>query len=140
MGNILNASVELLNDKMKFKGTSGSNPEVITDYTPPFGDGEGYTSLELFLVSACSCLGGGVAVLLRKMRKTIGSLSVSAEGVRREQHPTSFERITFKVRVKSADATAEDVKKAVEMAEPICPVLAMMKGNVMLTTDIEVNA
>jgi putative redox protein len=125
---------------MKFRGTSGDNPEIITDYTPPFGDGEGYTSLELFLVSACSCLGGGVAVLMRKMHKSLEALTVSAEGVRREQHPTSFESITFSVRVKSADATAADVEKAVELAEPICPVLAMMKGNVKLTTQVEVNA
>ncbi len=41
----LEASVTLVNDKIKFSGTAGENPPVAIDYTPPIGDGEGYTSL-----------------------------------------------------------------------------------------------
>jgi hypothetical protein len=54
MGNILNASVELIGGRMKFRGVAGGNPEIITDYIPPMGDGEGYMPLELFLVSLSS--------------------------------------------------------------------------------------
>jgi putative redox protein len=140
MDNILNASVELINDKMKFKGVAGGNPEIITDYIPPLGDGEGYTPLELFLVSLSTCLGGAMVVLIRKTRKSIESFSISAEGVRRETHPTCFEKITLKIRVKSPDATKQDIEKVLEMAEPICPVLAMIKGNVEVITEVEVSA
>lgn len=140
MANILNASVELIGDRMKFKGVAGSNPEIITDYIPPLGEGEGYMPLELFLVSLSTCLGGAVAALIRKTRKSLEALSISAEGVRRETHPTSFEKITLSIRVKSPDATKQDIEKVLEMAEPICPVLAMIKGNVEVTTEVEVSA
>lgn len=140
MGSILNASVELIGDKMKFKGVAGGNPEIITDYIPPLGDGEGYMPLELFLVSLSSCIGGAMVVLIRKTRKSIESFSVSAEGVRRETHPTCFEKITLKIRVKSPDATKQDIEKVLQTAEPICPMLAMIKGNVEVITEVEVSA
>jgi putative redox protein len=104
------------------------------------GDGEGYTPLELFLVSLSTCLGGAMVVLIRKTRKSIESFSISAEGVRRETHPTCFEKITLNIRVKSPDATKQDIEKVLEMAEPICPVLAMIKGNVEVITEVEVSA
>lgn len=137
MGNVLNASAELINDKMKFKCVSGSNPAVITDYIPPMGDGEGYMPLELFLLSLSTCLGGAVVVLLRKMQKSIERFSINAEGIRREQHPTSFEKITLHLYVESSNAVKDDIEKALRMAEPICPVLAMIKGNVEVVTEIE---
>ncbi|MGE5493738.1 MAG: OsmC family protein [Burkholderiales bacterium] len=140
MGSILNASVELIGDKMKFKGVAGGNPEIITDYIPPFGDGEGYMPLELFLVSLSTCIGGAMVVLIRKTRKSIESFSISAQGVRRETHPTCFEKITLNIRVKSPDATKQDIEKVLQTAEPICPVLAMIKGNVEVITEVEVSA
>ncbi len=141
MANTVTASAELVNGKMMFKGTAGGSPAVITDYIPPAGDGKGYMPLELFLVSLSSCLGGALSVLLRKAGKTLGALTIDAEGVRREQHPTSFEKITLSVRVKSEDITEADVKKAVDISEAsVCPVWAMIKGNVEVETRITVEA
>jgi putative redox protein len=137
MGNILSASAELINDKMKFRCTAGNNPQVITDYIPPMGDGEGYMPLELFLASLSACLGGAVALMLLKMQKSIERLSISAEGIRREQHPTSFEKITLHLYVESSNAVKDDIEKSLRMAEPICPILAMIKGNVEVVTEIE---
>lgn len=141
MANIVTASAELVNGKMMFKNTAGDNPPVVTDYIPPAGDGKGYMPLELFLISLSSCLGGALSVLLRKTGKTIEALTVNASGVRREQHPTSFENITLDIRVKSGDITEADVKKAVDISEAsICPVWAMIKGNVAVETKISVEA
>lgn len=139
MANIVNASVSLMNGRMMFKGSAGENPEIITDYIPPIGDGKGYMPLELFLLSLSSCLGGALSALLRKTGKTIDELSISTEGVRREQHPTSFESITLGIVLKSKDITEADVKKAVDISEAsVCPVWAMIKGNVEVKTNIAV--
>ncbi len=139
MSDFLTASAELMNDKMMFRCTSGDNPEVITDYTPPLGDGQGYTSLELFLASLCSCLGGVVAVFLRRMGKQVGGLSVSAQGVRRIEHPTCFETIDIVASVVSDDAEDADVVKVLRLAEETyCPVMAMIKGNVKVTVAHEI--
>jgi putative redox protein len=70
MSTTLEASVELINDKIQFAGTAGTQPRIITDYTPPLGDGRGYLPLELFLISLATCLGGTIAPILRKMQKT----------------------------------------------------------------------
>lgn len=93
MSNQLFANVSLINDKVKFKGISGSNPEIIMDYVPPIGNGEGYTSLELFLLSLASCSGTAVTLMLRKMRKDVSGLKVNIKGDRREENPTYFKTI-----------------------------------------------
>ena len=53
----LTANARLIDDKMKFDCTAGDGHKIISDYTPPYGSGEGPTSLEIFLASLCSCLG-----------------------------------------------------------------------------------
>ena len=134
----LNANAKLIDDKMKFECIAGEGHKIFTDYTPPYGGGDGPTSLELFLASLCSCFGGTVAVLLRQAGKKVDEISVSADGKRREQHPTCFESICINVKIKSADAQQEDISKAVELAEQsICPVAAMIKQNVLLRVEAE---
>ena len=137
----LSFSVDLINDKVKFSGCLRDNAPITVDYIPPIGDGQGYTSLELFLMSLATCSGTSVLLLLRKMRKTVTGCRVTAEGVRREQHPTSFERITLRFSVASPDATDSDVQKALQLAEDsICPVWAMIKHNVEVVTEYKIVA
>lgn len=89
----LAVSIELMNQKVKFACRTRDQQPISVDYTPPIGDGEGYTSLELLLISLATCVGTGVLTLLRKMRKEISGLQIGASGVRRTTHPTSFETI-----------------------------------------------
>jgi putative redox protein len=123
-------SVELVNDKVRFSGSTRGLPPVSADYFPPLGDGQGYTGLELLLLSLAVCSGTAVLPLLRRMGKTVSGLKVSAAGRRRSQHPTSFERIDIEFALSSPDAAAADLQKAVAMAEgAVCPVWAMLKGS-----------
>ena len=139
MSDYLKASAELINDRMMFRCTSGSNPVVVTDYIPPLGGRQGYTSLELFLASLCSCLGGTAAIFLRQMKKHVGGITVDAQGVRRKEHPTGFETIHLTVRVVSDDAEDADVAQVLQMAEDTyCPVLGMIKGNVQVSVSHEI--
>ena len=127
----LNATVTLINEKLHFLGQTGTNVPVSIDYTPPLGDNLGYTSLELLLMSLASCIGSGVLVLLRKTGKSIQGLDITATGIRREQHPTCFSRITLDMVLKSADVTDAELEKVIGLSdEKLCPVYAMIKGNV----------
>jgi putative redox protein len=138
MGATLNASAELINDKMMFRGESGGNT-VMTDYIPPYGDGEGFMPLQLFLVSLSACMGGTVQVLAKAMKRHVGGMTVSAEGDRRETHPTMFENIRLHVRVVSADLTDDDMRGILKRAEEtLCPVAAMIKATVPLHMDYEI--
>lgn len=133
MSELLKTKVDLINKKVKFQATAGENPPIITDYVPPFGNLEGYTPLELFLISLSTCLGGTVSLLLQKMQIEVDGLTVDAFGQRREQHPTSFETITLHLSLKSQNGKTEDLQKATELAESkFCPVIAMLNDTVKI--------
>ncbi|HOW44531.1 MAG TPA: OsmC family protein [Candidatus Aminicenantes bacterium] len=126
----LSIAVELVNDKVRFSGSTRGLPPVSADYFPPLGDSQGYTGLELLLLSLAVCSGTAILPLLRRMGKTVAGLRVSAAGKRRDRHPTSFERIDIEFALSSPDAAPADLQKAVSMAEgTICPVWAMLKGS-----------
>ena len=130
----LEINLKLTNDKVQFMGSSRSNPAVTCDYFPPIGDGEGYTGLELLLLSLAACSATAIVVLLRKMRKTVSGFAVHASGTRQEQPPTAFEKIHLEFTLHSPDAGDADMHKALELAEKtVCPVWAMLKNNVEVT-------
>ena len=136
---MLQIEVELINEKAKFKSAVRENAAIIMDYIPPIGDGDGYMPLELFLMSFASCSGVSVASLLRKMRKTITGLKISATGKRRDLHPTGFERIKLGFEVKSRDIERVDLEKVISMAEEeYCPIWAMIRNNVVVEWEIEI--
>ena len=138
MGTTLKASAQLTNGRMMFLGESGGHT-VITDYVPPYGDGQGFTPLQLFLVSLSSCLGGTVRALAGAMKRHVGGMTVTAEGDRRETHATMFESIRLHVRVVSDDITDDDMAAMLKRAEELlCPVAAMVKATVPLHMDYEI--
>ena len=131
MSNQLTGVVTLINDKVKFSGVSRDKEEIIIDYTKPIGDGEGYTSLELFLLSLASCSGTSVSLMLRKMHKDVKGLKVTVHGERREEHPTYFKKILIYFELKSNDVEVSHMEKAIKISEEsICPVWNMVKNNV----------
>ena len=139
MSEQLTVSASLINEKVKFKAASRSNPEIILDYTPPIGDGEGYTSLELLLISLASCCGTSITLLLRKMRKDVSGLTINARGNRREQHPTSFDKIFLEICLNSTDAEASDMDRVLKLSEEsICPVWNMLKNNVEISCEYKI--
>lgn len=138
-GNVLEANVNLINNKLHFLGKSGNNEPVHIDYISPLGDNEGYMSLQLFLLSLASCAGSSVLTFLRKMRKTIDGCQIRATGIRRAEHPLSFEKITLEFVVRSADILEPDIQKVIDLSEETyCPVWAMIKGNVDVETKITI--
>lgn len=127
----LNTSINLINDKLNFKGIVEKNIPVSIDYTPPLGDNLGYTSLELLLLSLSSCVGSSILTFLRKMKKTITGCEIHSKGIRKEDHPTGFKTIIMEINLKSTNTTVDDLDKVVKLSEETyCPVWAMLKGNV----------
>ncbi|MRR23657.1 OsmC family peroxiredoxin [bacterium] len=134
----LTASVRLINDKLNFAGTVEGNAPVSIDYTPPLGDNQGYTSLELLLLSLSSCLGSSALTFLRRMGKTITYFEIRSKGFRKQEHPTGFSQIIMELDIKADNLTEEEVDKVVRLSEATyCPVWSMLKGNV--TVDVKYN-
>ncbi|HLO89942.1 MAG: OsmC family protein [Chloroflexota bacterium] len=131
----LNTTVELVNNKLNFTGYTEGNEPVSIDYTPPLGDNLGYTSLELLLLSLSTCIGSSVLTFLRKMNKTINGCQITANGIRRQEHPTAFTHINVVIRVTSPDVHENDMIRVINLSEETyCPVWAMLKGNVDINT------
>ena len=107
----LRSSIQLINEKVQFKGSVDGNNPVMIDYTPPIGDNAGYTSLELFLLSLSSCTGTAILVLLRKMQKSIHSFEISSIGNRKQEHPTGFKSVTLEINIKSENLTSDEMNK-----------------------------
>lgn len=136
----LNASIELVNDKLHFTGSVAGNEPVSIDYIPPLGDDLGYTSLELLLLSFSSCLGSAMLTFLRRMNRTITHFEIQSKGLRREEHPTGFKSIHLDISLSSPDATEEEVYKVIALAEDrFCPVWSMIKGNTTVETSFTIH-
>ncbi|OPY87003.1 MAG: hypothetical protein A4E71_01265 [Smithella sp. PtaU1.Bin162] len=134
-------TVHLINDKVRFTGVSGANPDqpVTFDYKPPLGDGQGYNGLELLLMSFSGCSATAIVYLLRKMRKTVSGLEVQAKGIRREEPPIKLEKIFIKFILNSKDTKDTDIQRAIQLAEQAaCPVWQMIKNNVEVVTEYEI--
>jgi putative redox protein len=141
MNDPLAVTLRLVNQKVQFSGSARSLPAVSADYFPPLGDGQGYTGLELLLLSLAVCSATSIVAMLRRMKKTVVDFRVNASGIRREQPPTSFCRIDLAFMLVSPDAAEADLQKAVQLAEgTYCPVWAMLKNNVEIASEIKIMA
>jgi putative redox protein len=135
----LEASLSLVNSKLHITGKAGNFEPIDTDYIPPYGDGMGYMPLQLFLISFGACVAGSVLTILRRMQKNIEVFDMKVIGMRRTEHPTFFSEITAEYIISSKDITEADVRKALALSEQsICPVWAMIKGNVEVKSIITI--
>jgi len=130
----LEVNVELVNEKVKFIGTSTSRPDdpIAFDYVAPIGDGEGFLGLEMLVLSFSGCVSTAIVVILRKMGKCFSGYHMNVKGYRKE-NPLSLEKIAAEVVISSADITDEDIRNAIKRAEDISPVWIAMKNNVEVT-------
>ncbi|MFV0393701.1 MAG: OsmC family protein [Coprobacillaceae bacterium] len=128
----LNVKLQSLDDKAMFSVNARNNPPIIVDYFPPVGTEKGYTSLELLMASFGSCISTTLVTILRyKMQKTVTGINTDVEGLVRDTHPKCLNQINVNLDINSVDTTKEEVQHALKLAEKdICPVWAMIKGNV----------
>ena len=140
MGDQLQVTAKLTNEKVQFTAVTGSRPELICDYAPPLGDGQGYTGLELLLMSLCVCSGTSVVALLRQMKKHINQFEVCGSGIRRDEHPTAFETISLEFILKSDNTQEAEILKAIQLSqESICPVWSMLKNSAEIKFEYKIN-
>ncbi len=134
----LNVKLHTIDDKVMQEASARADSPIVIDYFPPVGTGQGYTSLELLMASFGSCLGTALLILLRhRMRKTVRSLSIEVNGEQREEHPKKLERMHVTLAIDAEDLAEEEVHRMIAVSEEqICPVWAMLKGNVEVMFDV----
>jgi len=128
----LKVEVGDLRGKMNLTGKGHTPSTVSIDYPPPLGEDKGFTSLELLMVSLASCSSHSIKYLLGVSGVPLDDIKVTAIGQRRlDKHPTLLTKIEleFTLAGKGLDGTMveETIRKA---EETMCPVWALLKGNV----------
>jgi putative redox protein len=125
--------------RMHFEGRGGFAHDVPIDHSPPLGAGEGIKPTELLLMSLAACSGQTVISLLEKMRQNVAAFTVRVEADKREDHPQVFTAIRLEFRIEGKDLDRALVEKAVRLSEgKYCPVWAMLKKAVAITSTIEI--
>jgi putative redox protein len=127
----LAVSLELIDDKVRFAGTVEGQSPVYIDYLPPVGTSDGYTSLELLLLSLTSCMSTAILLFLRRMGRQVDALRVTTEADRQQEHPTILTQIHLRFFLVSPDVQMTDFEKVLAMSEErFCPVYSMLNPRV----------
>ncbi|MCR8633147.1 OsmC family protein [Paenibacillus radicis (ex Xue et al. 2023)] len=115
--------------KRRFQAKGPSGYPVVMDSSEQFGgEDSGNSPLELILVGLVGCIGIGVTKLLEKMRQSLESLDIVADGIREESLPHAIIEIHLTFNVKGAVAPSR-IWQAVKLeSEQYCPVAASLKA------------
>lgn len=139
MNNNLTVTADLINDKVKFSGVSRDNHEIMIDSMSSIANDNGYTPIELFLLSLATCSGMTIILLLRKMHKNVLGLKVIASGDRRDTPPTYFKSILLNFELESNDVQSDDMEKVLKLSEKsMCPVWNMVKNTVDISCEYKI--
>jgi putative redox protein len=126
-------------EKMHFEGTAEFDHPIPIDYPPPLGDGLGHKPMEQVLMGLASCSGQTTISLLQKMRQDVRAFSVRAAGRKREEHPKVFTAIHLEFRVEGPAIDPAAVEKAIRLSEEkYCPVWAMLKGGIAVSSSFSI--
>ena len=98
---------------------------------------EGAKPSDLLPLSLAACLAYDVVVVLRKKRQDLRSLLVEVASEQEEALPQRFVRIALRFEV-GGDVESVAARRALEIAEKDCPVLASLAPTVRVDTAIEV--
>ncbi|MBP7564090.1 MAG: OsmC family protein [Candidatus Cloacimonetes bacterium] len=133
---LLTTEIALNNSHVQFSAFAGKNNPILIDYVPPIGNGEGYTSLELLMISLSTCLTTSVLTLLRKKNKNIVNAYATSTGKRRTVHPTYLEEINIQLNLISSDTSVEELNEVLKISEStICPVINMLNENIQVNIE-----
>jgi putative redox protein len=124
---LVSVSVSSTDSKMAYEGNIRNFDPVRLDYFLPYGEDSAPAPMEYLLLSAGSCTCSGVAILLRKMGRTVRSIRAQLTGTRSDIHPTVFTSIKMELEIQSPDSTDQDVGSCIARAKTtLSPVLVML--------------
>jgi putative redox protein len=103
---------------MRFVAEGGSGHRVTLD-ADEHGGGEnaGFRPMEMHLVGLAGCTGMDVISILRKKRQDVTGYEVHVRGMRAEEHPMVFVKITVEHVLTGHRIQPEAVARAIELSE-----------------------
>jgi putative redox protein len=113
---------------MGFECQSGSGHHIKSDASVEHaGKDSGARPMELLLFALTSCTGMDVATFLRKRKRHLEDMKISAHGRRAAGHPHVFEAITIEYVLTGSGITDDDIRWAVDLSlQKYCSVAGML--------------
>jgi len=130
-----------VNDAVHFEASAtSSSVKVHIDGSPDMGGlGLGVRPMEMVLMALASCTSLDLVSILRKQKQDLKDLSVSVEGKRREQIPTTFTKIHMSFTLKGSIDPGKANRAAELAVKKYCSVHDMLvAGVVEITYSLEI--
>jgi putative redox protein len=120
-----------------FIGTSPTGNSITIDTK---GDRHSAPSpLELLLIAVGGCTAVDVAEILQKKRQIVTDYKIELTGVRRDEHPKSFETINVHHIVYGRSVSEKALADAIKLSnEKYCSVAANIRPTTTITTSYEI--
>ena len=114
---------------MGFVCKSGSGHEIKAGASLEHGGNDtGARPMEVLLFSLSSCTGRDVASFLKKRKRNLDDLKITAYGSRAAGHPHVFETITLEYIFTGDDLSDDDIRWAIDLSlEKYCSVAGMLR-------------
>ena len=97
------------------------------------------TPMELLLIALGSCTGVDVISILKKNRQRVTDYRIEVSGVRREEFPRSYTRLSVKHIVRGRGLSEPAVARAIELSDQkYCSVAATLRGSAEIVTSYEI--
>lgn len=115
---------------LQFEAEDDHKHKIVVDtYREMGGFDQGFTPMDLLLVSLAGCMGMDIVAILQKKGGKIDHFWIESEGVRAEDHPHKYTKITVRIKC-DGDYRREDLVRAFELSrDKYCSVTATLGSN-----------
>ncbi|MDJ0818155.1 MAG: OsmC family protein [Desulfobacterales bacterium] len=128
-------TVKWLSEKHFVGVDSGGHSVVLSGQK----DGIGVSPSQMLLVALASCSSVDVVEILKKKRKKLTLLEVTATGEQDPEPPWAYRKIHLAYRLSGEGLTGKAVSQAIELShEKYCSVAATVRGVAKITTDFTI--
>jgi putative redox protein len=126
-------------DECTFVGKADSNHWVIIDNKKEFGSDAAAHPMELVLLALGSCSGCDVVSILKKKQVPLKAFEIHLDAERAETYPKAFTKIHLEYVFYGKELDPMHLQRAIELSqEKYCPVSAMLKHSVVITTSYRI--
>jgi putative redox protein len=114
---------------LQFQAEDDQGNKIIVDTKKEFGGfDQGFRPMDLMLVSLAGCMGMDIVGILQKKGGKIDSFTMEASGVKAEDHPHKYTKISVRMKC-GGDYRREDLLRSFELSrDKYCSVIATL-GN-----------
>jgi putative redox protein len=118
-----------------FNGINKTGIQVI------MGSPEGFSPMELLLISLAGCTGMDIVSILEKKRQPLHALKILVRGLRREDYPRIYTELEVEYQLYGNSLDARAVEQAISLSrEKYCSVSAMLGQAAILRTSFVILA